>query len=160
MLRTRRVLPIPASPSMASTDACPSLSWRTAAAATVSSASRPTSPSPEDTLKAPPRPKLLQRQRPAEGRLSQSVSHSPRPPPFTGGPPDRVCAVRGRWRTLASIAGKRAGGNPSGVQISYLRQACRRLLRVGRRGLVTRRQGDAHPSTLRDTAKVSYHVWQ
>ena len=33
MLCTRRVLPMPASPSIASTDARPSLSWRTAAAA-------------------------------------------------------------------------------------------------------------------------------
>ena len=61
MLCTRRVLPMPASPSIASTDARPSLSWRTAAAARASSASRPTSPSAEDTLKASPRP----RQRPA-----------------------------------------------------------------------------------------------
>ena len=57
MLCTRRVLPMPASPSMASADACPSLSWRTAAAARASSASRPTSPSAEDTPNASPTPK-------------------------------------------------------------------------------------------------------
>jgi hypothetical protein len=47
---------MPASPSMASADARPSLSWRTAAAARPSSASRPTSPSAEDILKASPTP--------------------------------------------------------------------------------------------------------
>jgi hypothetical protein len=50
MLCTKRVLPMPASPSITSTDARPSLSRRTAAAASASSASRPTSPSVEDTL--------------------------------------------------------------------------------------------------------------
>src|SRR5215471_17710635 len=50
----------------------------------------------------PPR----QRQRPAEGRLSQFASHSPRPPPVTGGHADRVCAVRGQCRTLVN-AGER-----------------------------------------------------
>ena len=45
---------MPASPSITSTDARPSRSWRTAAAARPSSASRPTSPAAEDTLKPPP----------------------------------------------------------------------------------------------------------
>jgi len=44
MLCVRRALPMPASPSMASADAHPLLSWRTAAAARADSASRPTSP--------------------------------------------------------------------------------------------------------------------
>src|SRR5215472_14543711 len=69
MLCTRRVLPMPASPSMASADARPSLSWRTAAAATASSASRPTSPLAEDTLRASPHaqsfPQLQRQPKPA-----------------------------------------------------------------------------------------------
>jgi hypothetical protein len=38
--------------------------------------------------------------RPGSG-LSLGLIH-PRPGPFTGGHPDRVCAVRGRWRTLVN----------------------------------------------------------
>src|SRR5215471_15409086 len=105
MLCTRQVLPMPASPSMPSADARPPLSWRTAAAATASSASRPTSPPTEDTLKASPTPKASPSAsatvQPKAAYLSLYLIHR-RPPPFTGGHADRVCAVCGRWRTLVN----------------------------------------------------------
>ena len=56
---------MPASPSIASADARPSLSSRTAAAATASSASRPTSPSAEDTLEVSPTPTPASTETPA-----------------------------------------------------------------------------------------------
>jgi hypothetical protein len=60
--------------------------------------------------------------RPVEGRPTSCLSFClihPRPAPFTDVHPDRVYAVRGRWRTAANIVGKRVGGNPSRVRISH-----------------------------------------
>src|SRR6266540_3663953 len=96
MLCTRRVLPIPASPSIASTDARPSLSSRTEAAARASSASRPTSPSTEDT------PKLFATPRASHASTGvQRVARQERPAGAawsrrTGG--DDLAADRCRWQ--------------------------------------------------------------
>src|SRR5215831_4039080 len=68
MLCTRRVLPMPASPSIASAGARPSLSWRTAVAARPNSASRPTSPSAEGTLEASPTPQASRTPAPESSR--------------------------------------------------------------------------------------------
>src|SRR5207248_8390744 len=53
---------------------------------------------------------------------SNVVSFTPRPPLFTSGHPDDVCAVRGRWRTLMNAGQhcwKACGCQPSRVRISH-----------------------------------------
>src|SRR5262249_37796392 len=80
MLWTRRVLPMPASPSITSADARPPLSWRTAAPATASPAPPPPSPPAHDTPKTPP-PHTTpprQRQNPAQGQPEETSQGQPR----------------------------------------------------------------------------------
>ena len=63
----------------------------------------------------------LPRGRPLGPCLSFCLIH-PRPGPFTDVHPDRVCAVRGRWRTPVNAGQhcwKACWGNPSRVRISY-----------------------------------------
>jgi len=81
---------MPASPSITSADARPSLSSRTTPAARASSASRPTRPPAEDTLKTSPTPKASptpapeSSRRPAKEASQRTDSGLPGPAAFAG----------------------------------------------------------------------------